>query len=101
MATQDGGADRARQVGERPRGRVLAEEILAVVVDLEQLSVGYHRGPAYRRRVLALADLCRGNAAMVGDLLGVSQQAAWKLLQRARRDARPPAAAATGGHRRR
>jgi hypothetical protein len=87
--------------GRRPaqlRGRALAEQILAVVADLEQRSAGYHRGPAYRRLALTLAELCRWNTAMVGDLLGVSRQAAWELLQRARRDAR---LTTTGGDQRR
>jgi hypothetical protein len=104
MATGQGGAARAArgQRGQqgskdpvasgrrpaRPRGRALAEQILAVVTEIEQLPVRYHRGPAYRRLALKLAGLCRWNTAMLGDLLGVSQQAAWELLQRARRDAR-------------
>jgi hypothetical protein len=65
-------------------GRPLAEQVLAVVTEIEQLPV--RRGLAYRQRVLALADLCNGTTAMLGDLLGVSQQAAWETLQRARRD---------------
>jgi hypothetical protein len=65
-------------------GRPLAEQILTVVTDIEQLPV--RRGPAYRQQVLALADLCNGTTAMLGDLLGVSQQAAWETLHRARQD---------------
>jgi hypothetical protein len=70
----------------RLRGRALAEQILAVVTEIEQLPV--RRGRAYRQQVLALAELCNGTTAILGDLLGVSQQAAWETLHRARQDER-------------
>jgi hypothetical protein len=68
----------------RPHGRALAKQLRDVVAKIDRLPV--RRGPAYRRLVLDLAELCGGNTRMVGDLLGVSQQAAWETLQRARRD---------------
>jgi hypothetical protein len=39
--------------------------------------------------VLTLASLCHGNTRMLGDLLGVSRQAASETVRRARRDTSP------------
>lgn len=84
--SEDSAASGRRLV--RPRGRALAEQILAVVIEIERLRVGYHRGAASRRLVPVLYRLCRADTTLLGDFLGVSRQAAWELLQRARRDAR-------------
>jgi hypothetical protein len=56
----------------------LAEQILAVVTEIERLPV--RRGEDYRRQASALAELCRGTTTMLSDLLGTGRPLAEQIL---------------------
>jgi hypothetical protein len=77
---------------EAPTVPDLARRIVGLVEEIGRLP--RRRGPNYRRLVAELADLCGGNARMVGDLIGVSQQAAWKTIDRSNKDGKAAAATA-------